>query len=120
LPSIVDGPPGSKYAIFSSFADEDVVFAEKQADGTTTGVAFPRPLEECRSCHAEGPTADFYRTKPSAPACATCHDDVNPGLQPTQAGPPGTNHPPGSYLDGQCNACHRADAASEFDISVPG
>ncbi|HEY8518049.1 MAG TPA: OmcA/MtrC family decaheme c-type cytochrome [Candidatus Binatia bacterium] len=120
LPSVVDGPPGTTYAIFSSFADEDVVFAEKQADGTVTGVTFPRPLESCLTCHAEGLTAEFWRTKPSTAACATCHDDVNPSLQPTQAGPPGTNHPPGGFLDGQCYACHRAEEASEFDISVPG
>ncbi|MEW6271150.1 MAG: OmcA/MtrC family decaheme c-type cytochrome [Thermodesulfobacteriota bacterium] len=120
LPSVADGPPGATYAIFSAFADEDVVFAEKQEDGTVTGVTFPRPLQSCSTCHAEGPTAEFWRTKPSTPACATCHDDVNPSMQTTQAGPPGTNHPPGGYLDGQCNACHRADEASEFDISVPG
>jgi OmcA/MtrC family decaheme c-type cytochrome len=120
LPSIVNGPPGANYAIFSSFQGEDVVFAEKQADGTITGVGFPRPLEECLTCHATGATAEFYRTKPSTPACATCHDDVNPSPQPTDAGPPGTNHSPGAYADGQCYACHGAEMTSEFDISVPG
>ena len=120
LPSIVDGPPGARYAIFASFNQEDVVFAEKQADGTITGVAFPRPLQECRTCHAAAPTADFYRTKPATAACATCHDDVNPSLQATAAGPPGTNHPPGAFSDGQCSACHRSEQAQEFDISVPG
>lgn len=120
LPSIVNGPPGSKYAIFSSFADEDVVFAEKQADGTITGVGFPRPIEQCATCHSDGPTAEFFRTKPSAPACATCHDDVNPSQQTTSAGPPGTNHPPGAYADGQCAACHKDVMSAEFDISVPG
>jgi OmcA/MtrC family decaheme c-type cytochrome len=114
LPSIVDGPPGSQYVVGGN------VFAEKDADGTITGVGFPRPIEECASCHAEGPTAEFYRTKPSAAACATCHDDVNPSEQTTKAGPPGTNHPPGAYADGQCTACHHEDASSEFDISVPG
>ncbi len=120
LPSVADGPPGASYAIFSSFADEDVVFAQKQEDGTVTGVTFPRPLQACSTCHAEGPTAEFWRTKPSTPACAACHDDVNPSTQATQAGPPGTNHTPGGYVDGQCNACHRADEASELDLSVPG
>lgn len=120
LPSIVDGPPGATYAIFSGFAQEDVVFAEKLPDGSIVGVTFPRPLQECLTCHAEGPTAEFYRTKPSTAACATCHDDVNPSLQPTMAGPPGTNHSPGAYADGQCFACHAAEESREFDISVPG
>jgi OmcA/MtrC family decaheme c-type cytochrome len=114
LPSIVDGPVGSKYAI------GDNVFAEKQPDGSITGVTFPRPIEECITCHGDGPTADFSRTKPSAPACATCHDDVNPSQQATSAGPPGTNHKPGAYADGQCSACHSDTQSKEFDISVPG
>jgi OmcA/MtrC family decaheme c-type cytochrome len=120
LPSIVDGAPGSQYSIFSSFSGQAVVFAEKQADGTITGVTFPRALQECVSCHGDGPTAEFFRTKPSAPACATCHDDVNPSLQTTSAGPPGTNHKPGAYADGQCSACHSDVQSKEFDISVPG
>ena len=108
------GPPGTTYEI------DGTVFAEKQADGSVTGVAFPRDLEECLTCHAEGPTAEFYRTKASTGACATCHDDVNPSLQTTAAGPPGTNHAPGAYADGQCSACHAAEQSQEFDISVPG
>lgn len=109
-----DGPPGTTYAV------GDTVFAEKRADGSVIGVAFPRDLRECLTCHADGPTADFYRTKASAPACATCHDDVNPSPQTTEAGPPGTNHSPGAYADGQCNACHASTQNEEFDISVPG
>lgn len=120
LPSVADGPPGSRYAIFSSFAQAYVVFAEKDADGMVTGVGFPRPLESCTTCHADGPTAAFAWEKPATAACATCHDDVNPSLQPTEAGPPGTNHPPGGFADGQCNACHAATQTAEFDISVPG
>ena len=108
------GPPGTAYEIGGT------VFAEKQDDGSVTGVAFPRAIEECVTCHAEGPTAEFYRTKASTGACATCHDDVNPSLQATSAGPPGTNHAPGAYVDGQCSACHASEQTSEFDISVPG
>jgi OmcA/MtrC family decaheme c-type cytochrome len=120
LPSVNDGPPGTFYGIYSSRSDEFVIYAEKQPDGSVTGVAFPRAIEECLTCHAEGPTAEFYRTKASTAACATCHDDVNPSLQPTAAGPPGTNHAPGAYADGQCSACHAATQNQEFDISVPG
>ncbi|MGH3643160.1 MAG: multiheme c-type cytochrome, partial [Mycobacterium sp.] len=111
---VADGPPGATYAI------GDSVFAEKRDDGLVIGVAFPRDLRECLTCHADGPTADFYRTKASAPACATCHDDVNPSLATTAAGPPGTNHSPGAYADGQCSACHAGTQNQEFDISVPG
>lgn len=120
LPSIVDGPPGSKYAIYSSYAKEDVVFAEKTADGAILGVAFPRPIESCHVCHSAGPTAEFARTKPSTLACASCHDDVNPSREATMAGPPGTNHRAGAFEDGQCAGCHRAEMSKEFDISVPG
>ncbi len=114
LPSIVDGPPGAKYAIFSGFAQEDVVFAEKQADGRITGVGFPRALQQCATCHTAGPTAEFYRTKPAAAACATCHDDVNPSNQASKAGPPGTNHPPGAFADGQCSA----PSGDKFDMAM--
>jgi OmcA/MtrC family decaheme c-type cytochrome len=114
LPSVVNGPPGAEYVVSGT------VYAQKNADGTVTGVGFPRVLEECATCHSDGPTVDFFREKPSAPACATCHDDVNPSLVTTAAGPPGTNHKPGAYADGQCNGCHAATQNQEFDISVPG
>lgn len=120
LPSVVLGPPGSAYEIYSSFQKQYVVFAEKEADGKVIGVGFPRHLEECLPCHAEGPTANFYREKPAAAACATCHDNVNPSDKTTAAGPPGTNHPPGGFSDGQCAACHTATQTQEFDLSVPG
>jgi OmcA/MtrC family decaheme c-type cytochrome len=45
---------------------------------------------------------------------------VNPSLSATAAGPPGTKHAPGAYADGQCSACHAAEANQEFDISVEG
>lgn len=121
LPSVADGPPGSEYALFSSFARMDVVFARKNEDGSVTGVHFPRTLENCTACHADAPTAEFYRTKSAAAACASCHDDVNPGLEPSDAGPPGTNHfQLRGFPDGQCIACHEAEQRTEFDISVPG
>jgi OmcA/MtrC family decaheme c-type cytochrome len=121
LPSVADGPPGSEYAIYSSFADEDEVFARKNEDGSVTGVVFPRTLNNCTACHANAPTAEFYRTKPAAAVCASCHDDVNPGLEPTDAGPPGTNHfQVRGFPDGQCGVCHEAEQQREFDVTVPG
>ncbi len=120
LPSVVGGPPGAFYGIFSGFSMSYDIFSEKLADGQVVGVGFPRALEDCAKCHTDGPTASFYAEKPSTAACATCHDDVNPSQQTTAAGPPGTNHSPGGYADGQCSACHAATQNQEFDISVPG
>jgi len=120
LPSVALGPPGSFYGIYSNFAMAYQIFSEKLPDGSVIGVGFPRHLEECAVCHTDGPTAAFYAQKPATAACATCHDNVNPSQQTTAAGPPGTNHPPGGYADGQCSACHAATQNQEFDISVPG
>jgi OmcA/MtrC family decaheme c-type cytochrome len=121
LPSVVNGQPGTTYAIFSSFLNQDVVFAQKDADGIVTGVGFPRNIEDCESCHESGPTAVFHKERPSAVACTSCHDDVNPSLATTAAGPPGTNHfQSNGYADGDCAFCHVAEAQKEFDISVEG
>lgn len=121
LPSVAHGPPGSFYGLFSSFQRRDIIFAMKDADGVVTGVHFPRPLSDCTSCHVDAPTADYHTSKASTPACATCHDDVNPSLEETAAGPPGTNHfQERGFADGQCAACHEAQMQEEFDLSVPG
>ncbi len=120
LPSVAGGAPGAKYAIYSSFERADVVFAEKHSDGTVSGIGFPRTLESCDVCHSEGATAPFHRQKPSAAACTSCHDNVNPSQATTGAGAPGTNHEPGAFPDGQCAACHEAEAEEDFDLSVPG
>lgn len=121
LPSIVDGPPGTTYGIFSGFLGSEVVFAEKDENGVISGVAFPRDIRDCETCHAEGPTAEYHETKPSAAACSSCHDDVNPSQVATEAGPPGTNHFQNrGYPDGDCSFCHKADTGVEFDVSVTG
>ena len=119
LPSIVAGPPGSAYQICGSRGCD--VFAQKDANGMISGVAFPRHLEECLTCHAEGPTASYYKDRPAAAACATCHDDVNPSQATTAAGPPGTKHfQDRGFPDGDCTFCHIPDSGKEFDISVVG
>ncbi len=115
LPSVVNGPPGARYEVAGA------VFAEKHADGTVTGVGFPRPLNDCQTCHADGATAHYYAERPSAAVCTSCHDDVNPSLVETAAGPPGTNHLQNrGFADGDCRFCHLAEANDEFDVSVPG
>ena len=118
LPSIVAGQSGSSYQICGSSCD---VFAQKDANGMITGVGFPRFLEECLTCHADGPTASYYKDRPASAACATCHDDVNPSESITAAGPPGTKHfEERGYPEGDCNFCHRADSGREFDVTVVG
>ncbi len=121
LPSIVNGPPGTQYALYSGFQRRDIVFAEKLSDGRIVGVGFPRAIEHCAVCHSEGPTADYHLTRPSSAACTSCHDDVNPSTVATAVGPPGTNHFQGrGFEDGDCAFCHEADSGREFDVSVAG
>jgi OmcA/MtrC family decaheme c-type cytochrome len=117
LPSIVNAPAG----VDTTFMIGNTVFAEKDATGKITGVAFPRAIEECAVCHSEGPTAQYFEQRPAAAACASCHDDVNPSQVDTAAGPPGTNHVnQQGFADGDCSSCHVADSGKEFDISVVG
>jgi hypothetical protein len=111
LPSIVDGPPGSNYTVGGN------VFAEKQADGTIIGVGFPRPIEECVSCHAEGPTAEFHRLKPDGGVPPATTTSIRPRRR--RRPPAGHQPQPGAYEDGQCTACHPRRRQQRFDISVP-
>src|SRR5262249_48490371 len=117
LPSVAEGPPGSFYGIYSGFAQQYVTFAEKAPNGKITGVAFPRAIEDCGTCHTQGPTSQYAQDRPSSAACAACHDDVNPSLVETAAGPPGTKHfQDKGYADGDCTFCHVADSGKEFDV----
>ncbi len=118
LPSIVNGAPGAKYAITGR---SESIFAEKKADGSVTGVGFPRTTLDCQVCHADGPTAAAYREQPSVGACVSCHDDVNPSLATTTVGPPGTNHfQSRGFADGDCAFCHTNATDKEFDVSIAG
>lgn len=77
-------------------------------------VAFPQDVRNCTTCHAKGaPQADNWKTKPSAAACGSCHDDVNFAT--------GVNHvnlP--QFDDNQCQNCHTPQATRDFDASIPG
>ena len=119
LPSVVNGAPGASFQICGTRGCS--TFAQKDANGVVTGVGFPHALEECLTCHTDGPTATYYKERPAAAACATCHDDVNPSQSTTAAGPPGTNHfQSRGYPDGDCTFCHVDDSGKEFDIAVVG
>jgi OmcA/MtrC family decaheme c-type cytochrome len=146
LPSVNDGPVGTKYS-FIGFQGQETIFGEKvkacvggplvgltctvDADcrggtctgSTTIGVGFPQDLRNCVKCHSQGRTAANYLQLPSTTACASCHDDVNPSQAPTQAGPPGTNHGQNGVIGPQsetfCRLCH-IPTGPEFDINVTG
>jgi OmcA/MtrC family decaheme c-type cytochrome len=144
LPSVEEGEVGTKYAIVG-FRQSEHVYGEKVrvCDGgehaakpcesdedcpggtcsgeATAGVGFPQDIRNCQKCHADGATAANHINVPSTAACASCHDDVNPGETPTEAGPPGTGHEiAGAQAESDCVLCHDAEVEAEFDISVPG
>lgn len=73
-------------------------------------VVLPQDVRNCETCHT-GPLADSWKTKPSAAACGSCHDDVNFET--------GANHPAGAVAAGSCATCHPADGP-EFGASVAG
>ena len=115
LPSVADGPPGSKYQVGNA------VFAEKDENGKVTGIGLPRPLNDCANCHTGGVTSHYYLDRPAAAPCTSCHDDANPSLETTAAGPPGTKHIQNrGFADGDCKFCHLAQQTAEFDVTIPG
>jgi OmcA/MtrC family decaheme c-type cytochrome len=86
----------------------------------TIGVGFPQDIRNCTKCHKSGSDAANYMNFPSAAACASCHDNVNPGLTTTSAGPPGTGHvPAGAVSNALCGLCHTPTGV-EFGLSVVG
>lgn len=132
LPSVVDGAVGDTYefggheyarkvkacaggALATLPCEEDADCPSSTCSGTTTeGVGFPKDLRRCDTCHAEGPTAANYKTHPGPRACASCHDDVNPSVDTTAAGPPGWNHIEAggdgfAFPDNACVSCHTPD-----------
>jgi OmcA/MtrC family decaheme c-type cytochrome len=137
LPSVEDGPVGTSYGFGNNHFSEKVdacvggalagLPCEDDADcpdgtctgATTVGVAFPKDIRNCQTCHSDGAQASNYKELPSASACTGCHDDINPSETATDAGPPGTGHLAGEQPDAFCRLCH-TDSGDEFDISVPG
>ncbi len=113
LPSVADGPPGSKYSIIG-FNQTEIVYAEKLPDGTVEGVEFPQDIRNCTKCHTSQATqSDDYKNDPSRAACGSCHDDVDFTT--------GENHGGGVQInDGNCSGCHIPDSGTQFDRSVTG
>ena len=59
----------------------------------------PNSVKNCTVCHEGGAQADFFKTNPTAAACASCHV-THPGT--TGAFPP----------DAECIPCHKPDVDS--------
>jgi OmcA/MtrC family decaheme c-type cytochrome len=100
LPSVVAGTP---YRIWHRGAWSDF-----------STVVFPQDVRNCTTCHAKGATqADNWKTKPSAAACGSCHDDVNFAT--------GLNHVNLPQVDDkQCSTCHTPEQTMDFDASISG
>ncbi|MFO0614833.1 MAG: OmcA/MtrC family decaheme c-type cytochrome [Polyangiaceae bacterium] len=66
-------------------------------------VAFPRPVQECVTCHT-GPQGEVWRTHPTKTACASCHDDVSFDADVPMGM---VAHAGGVQLtDANCSVCH--------------
>ncbi|MCL4489278.1 MAG: OmcA/MtrC family decaheme c-type cytochrome [Chloroflexi bacterium] len=78
-----------------------------------SGTTFARDIRECTNCHQQASQSTNFKTCPDRAACGSCHDDVD-----FASGKNHVNLPQDS--DDNCSQCHAADAASEFDASVPG
>lgn len=72
--------------------------------------ALPQDVRNCTTCH-KGPQGDNFKTNPSAAACTSCHERVNPIT--------GENHLGGPQTDATCKTCHTPNGP-EFGLSVEG
>jgi OmcA/MtrC family decaheme c-type cytochrome len=100
LPSVIAGTP---YRVFHRGAWEDF-----------SKVVFPQDVRNCTTCHTSAATqANNWKTNPTSAACTSCHDDVNLSTGKNHAGGPQVN-------DALCANCHPAQAALDFDASIPG
>lgn len=86
------------------------IIGNRQSVHDYSEVAFPQDVRNCTTCHT-GPAANSWKTKPSAAACGSCHDDIDFRT--------GANHPAGPATAGSCASCHPADGP-EFGPSVAG
>ncbi|MHB1005102.1 MAG: OmcA/MtrC family decaheme c-type cytochrome [Chloroflexota bacterium] len=85
-----------------------VVVGFRQSVADFSEVALPQDTRNCTTCH-NGPQADNYKSRPSAAACGSCHDNVDFAK--------GVNHLP--VAAGSCSGCHPANGP-EFGLSVAG
>ena len=102
LPSVAAGNP------YQLVGDEGVV--HDYGD-----VVYPRPVQECVSCHA-GAQGDLFKQRPSRTACGACHD-TTAFVDPVPAGM--TAHTGGPQAsDANCTVCHPAEAGVAGVVDV--
>jgi OmcA/MtrC family decaheme c-type cytochrome len=143
LPTVENGPVGTKYWIIGYHSSEHIYGEKVQScdkgpfptmpctsdadcgvggtctDEKTVGVGYPQDIRNCAKCHTDGATAANHQAAPTTGPCTGCHNDVNPSLVVTAAGPPGTNHAAGPWAESDCRFCHAA-TGPEFGTSVAG
>jgi OmcA/MtrC family decaheme c-type cytochrome len=66
-------------------------------------VGYPQDVRDCTTCHT-GANADVWKTKPSAHACTSCHDDVV--FAGTTPGANQVAHPSNVAATDNCSSCH--------------
>lgn len=78
-------------------------------------VVYPRPVQDCTSCHA-GAQGDLFKQRPGRAACGGCHDTtafvdpVPPGMTRHTGGPQAS--------DANCTVCHPAEAGVAGVVDV--
>ena len=87
-----------------------VIVGFNQSTHDYSEVAFPQDVRNCTTCH-NGPQANAYKTRPTAAACGSCHDNVDFTT--------GAGHAAGPVAAGSCAGCHTPDGP-EFGLSVAG
>lgn len=70
-----------------------------------SSVIYPQPVQNCESCHT-GADGDLYKTRPTAEACTSCHDNLSLAATP---GPGQIAHGGGAQAnDNNCSVCHNS------------
>lgn len=93
LPSVANGVPY-------------VIIGHNQSEHDYSEVLYPQERNNCTKCH-QGADAELWRTRPTAVACLSCHDDVM-FSEPTANDPPWMRLHSGGVQpdDAMCNVCH--------------
>lgn len=78
-------------------------------------VGYPQDVRDCTTCHM-GANADVWKTKPSAHACTSCHDDVV--FAGTTPGANQVAHPSNIAATANCSSCHNPDSITASHARV--
>jgi OmcA/MtrC family decaheme c-type cytochrome len=78
-------------------------------------VGYPQDVRDCTTCHT-GANADVWKTKPSAHACTSCHDDLV--FAGTTPGANQVAHPFSVAATANCASCHSATGITSAHARV--